>query len=818
MYKLPGRPRRTGVPAVLAGLLAGAVLAGAQAPLDDFPTGAAASAWSHWQPAMQAILDRSSEKAEQHFADLLATEPSALRIALLADRTVERTALGGAVLLLEQDAESKALGPNGQKMFDLLAAGREQMNQADDGWYFSAIGRFDVAEANFAALLSSQPDPVALLEFTDQVKRRRDVLIGLLDNPVLGDEVRGILRLLDQGEARIKADPVRIKSNIERLGGPPRGFENAVAWLKQSGEYAIPFLVQYLRDPAKEALEYPILRALPQIDRPALNPLVIALRMNDVVTLRYLVEAVGKIGYAQSLPYLLKLRAAAGTPPDILSAVDEAIGQLAARNPDLDADVSPAEAFYRLAEGYYDNRPSLAADPRLDTANVWYWRDELLQNLAVPTQIFDEVMCLRCCEESLLLEPERKPAQALWVAADFRRETQLAEDQTDATRPENYPNAAYFAQTAGTEVCLMTLERGLDDGDPAVALGAIEALRNIAGPASLVSGAAGRLPLAEALSFPDRMVRIRAALTLGTARPVEPFQNYQNLVPVLSEALHLFGGANSALVVAPDETANRIAALLRADGYEVLTDAAFLSGLQKVRRETAALNVIFLSATLPDIALADAVRQIRAEVRFAATPIVLISAPGSQELVTELARGDHRMGIVQPNEPEEQVRALVQRLAQAVGIRPITPEVGTGLALEAAEALRLLGLTRNPLFAVPAAEPALLAALASPSTELRLAAAQALAYVPTEPAQEAIARIALNESEPEELRVKMFAALAQAARQSGNHLGGATVDQLVAVAERDSNLVIRTAASQALGALDLPGGQGSTIIRNQHAG
>jgi hypothetical protein len=166
---------------VAFGLLAVAV-AQAQTVTDDFVTGGAAAAWAKWQPAMQAILDRKpdapkGDQVELLLGELLAEQPSAFRIALLADRTTNRTALGGAILLLEQDAENKALGPNAQKIFELLEQGREQMNQADDGWYFCAVGRFDVAEANFRALLTGNPDPVALLEFTDRVKKRREILV-----------------------------------------------------------------------------------------------------------------------------------------------------------------------------------------------------------------------------------------------------------------------------------------------------------------------------------------------------------------------------------------------------------------------------------------------------------------------------------------------------------------------------------------------------------------------------------------------------------------------------------------------------------------
>ncbi|MFQ5806436.1 MAG: hypothetical protein ACE5I3_08300 [Phycisphaerae bacterium] len=803
----------------LAILFASVSFARAQRTDDGFVTGAAAAAWEKWNTAMQALLARDPETAELMFGQLLATEPSPFRIALLADRSIKRNENAGGVLLFEQDAEAEALQTSGKGVFELLETGREQMNEADDGWYFASIGRFGIANANFVALLDSDVDPVALLEFADRVPKRHQILVQLAGSPIIGDSVSRVLKLLQLGEQKIKADPTRIKQHIERLGGPPRAFENAVARLKDSGEYAIPFLIQYLRDPDKKALTQAMLRTLPQIGRPGLNPMVIALRMKDQTTQRYLIHASGQIGYWQSIPYLLKLREDAKATSDVQAAIDAALNALAGYGITIDASLPAAEAFYLLAKAYYEDQQSLAADPRLDAANVWYWRDGLLENVEVPTPIFNEIMCLRCCEEALLLNPDLKPALALWLAANFRREAQLPEGQVDYTRPDNYPSAAYFAQSAGADYCLMALARGVDDGDPAVALGAIEALQKTAGPVSIVGNQAGRQPLAEALSFPDRMVRIRAALALGNALPDKPFHNDQNLMPVLNEALLLFGGARNALVVDPDaETANSAATALRELGYNVITEAGLFAGLEKVRNELAGLDVILLTSDIAAPDLEQGLSQLRGEFRFASVPVIVVAKPSQGEMVRDFVRGDHRLGRVSVDPDSETLAEVITAVSKAVGATTITPDVGTGLALEAAMVLGLLAVTNNSLFDVQDAEIALIATLETDDEMLRKTVAQVLGYLGTTPAQQAIAQIALSADEPEEMRVAMFAALADAAKRRGNHLPDDTVQQLIAIAESDENMVIRTAASQTLGALNLPSNPASVIIRNQYGG
>jgi len=795
--------------------------AAAQAPTaaGEFVSGQAAATWEKWKTAMQALLARDKQVIEFAFGELLADNPSPLRLALFAERTITQRDIGGAVLLLEQDLQAGALGEKGKHVVALLETGREQMNEADDGWWFASIGRSDIANANFSALLKGDVDPVALLEFADSKPGRRELLVQVSDNPVVGEAARGILRLLQAGEERVKADPFRIKQHVDELGGPPRAFDYALARLKESGEYAIPFLVQALRDPQKKDLNRAVIRTLPLVDRPGLNPLVMALRMRDDAVRRYVIAALGQIGYFTPVPYLLALRDDEQTPAEIRAAAEAALRDLSSHGVPLEPGLTAAEAFYRLAKAYYNNQRDVAADPRLDTANVWYWKDDLLVNVPVPAAIFNEVMAMRCCEEALLRNADLKPALALWLAANFRREAQLPEGASDPTRPENYPSALYFAETAGPEYCLMALAWAVDDGDPAVALGAIEGLRRTAGPASIMGTELGRQPLAEALSFTDRLVRVRAALALANALPSQPFHNSQNLMPVLSEALLLHSGSKSALLVEPDAaTANTLGAALRDAGYEVLSDANLFAGLQKVRTQTPGVDVILIASDIRGPALAEGLKQLRAEFRFANTPVIVIAKPADRSAVRDVIAGDHRSGHVPPDVASQGLATAIAAVSRAVGAKEITPEVGGSLALEAATVLRLLAVTNNPLFRPEQAEPALIAAMDSRDAALRKTVAQVLAHVGTTPAQEAIARVALNETEPLELRGVMFAAVAEAAKQHGNRLSPETVRSLSDTVQSAADMAIRTAAGQALGALNLPGNPASEIIRKQYGG
>ena len=77
---------------------------------------------------------------------------------------------------------------------------------------------------------------------------------------------------------------------------------------------------------------------------------------------------------------------------------------------------SADDSLYRLAVRYFDEDHSVRSDPRIDTANVWYWDAQL--QAVVPTvvqqDIFAPVMAMRCCEEALNLRGDNGDALALW--------------------------------------------------------------------------------------------------------------------------------------------------------------------------------------------------------------------------------------------------------------------------------------------------------------------------------------------------------------------------------------------------------------------
>lgn len=780
-------------------------------------------AWTAWSAAATALERDEKDAASKSFDAVLGMNLSDLRLALMADRT--------GSLRLEAWAKADDAPVSIKTLIEKIFSGRKQKGLAEDGWHFAAIGRFTYADANFKALDESNPDPVALLELARANPNRHAILIKLISNAEVGPSAKRFLELLGRGEELLRMDPYEIASNVAKLGGPPRMAFNAASRLKESGEYALPHLIQILQNPDKRSLHPAIIQLLPQIGRAALGPLCVALGMEDNVTRLILINAAAQIGYRQPLPYLAKVGDDSKASAEVRAAAKQAMATLGGT-----ADRS--QLFYELADGYYNNIESLRADARRDTANVWYLRENELRLIEVPTAIFNDIMAMRSCEEALAAHPDNTEATALWVAANFRREAKLGLNveseeadvlaAKDGTRPEGYPRSIYFARAAGPKYNHMVLARAFRDRDAGVALGAIAALSETAGEPSLVGAEDLKQPLVQTLAFPSKQVRIKAALALGRALPKTSFLGAENVVPVLAEALSQ-SGRPSALVVDSDASSgNAYAAILRGLGF----DCAVGGDLNKARDNGQKANlttfdVILLASDMAQPDAATAVVDLRKDLPTAATPILVVAKEGQTNKAIAASRAGTGVEILpaevtQLGDPEkihQQVSSRIGRAAQALGMSPLSVETSMGLALQAADVLRMIGQSNLKVYDFSKAVPALITALASPSESLRTRCAQVLALAASGDAQAALGEAALNDVHEQAERVSKFASLAESARRNGNLVGATDlVTRLIDFTKNEKNLVLRTAASQALGAMDLPSNKASEIIRSQHRG
>ncbi len=715
-----------------------------------------------------------------------------------------------------------------------------------DYLHFALIGRFDVADKQYATNLLARPElnPLndeaadALAAYTAKHQKAVETLILLVNNEQIGANAQKILGLIREAHRRQRMKPEGIKANIKLLGGNPMQQSVGLERLIDSGEYAVPWMLQALIDPNQKDLYPYILNALPKLGRNAVNPLIAALRTRNAVVRLAVIETLGKLGYTQAVPYLQLIASSDEEAPATRKAAAMAIERISGGRPEI-MKASAIQLFNDLAEQYYREVDTVSPDPREERVNVWVFRDKAdpredpVAPIEVPRTIYGMIMCMHCCEASLRHSSNQPTTLALWLAANFRREARLGMDveseepneaaALDRTRPEGFLRSIYYARIAGPRYSQIVLRRGLADKDRDVALGAVAALNATTGPVALVEPLdAQSMSLAEALWFPDIQVRVKAALALGKMTPRVEFHGAGEVVPTLATALTLTATQYYLVVDPQAETRESIQRDLMASGATVLAAEQLTVALDQARRQLSHLDGIFLATDVDRPKVMEAVQQLAGDKRFGLAPIVLIIKQGGTEAANRIMQMDRRVGSVLmlsaadgKLEPDFTKLLLQERdkISARYGYTELSPETSLELALKAAETLRDLALSQGQhVCDVMAAQNALLAVLGHSSDELREASLGVLALLPSAEAQQGIARAALDGTAGEELRLKAFTALADSARRFGPLLDPPTLEAVLKTALQDENVALRTAASKAVGAMNLPAPQAADII------
>jgi hypothetical protein len=286
-------------------------------------------------------------------------------------------------------------------------------------------------------------------------------------------------------------------------------------------------------------------------------------------------------------------------------------------------------------------------------------------------------------------------------------------------------------------------------------------------------------------------------------------------VPALSEALAQTGEKH-AVVVEPDEAnRNRVVGILREAGFAVIAGEGFYATMEDARKKAPSLDLVVIPSNLKEPGFNAALNDLRRDYLFASAATVLLINPADEEIVRPLLHLDSRIGGVPASAPAASLLTEYDRVRRHVGALSLDKATALSLATQAAEALHMIAVTNNKVYNFRQAQAGLLGALKHPEEALRVTAADVLAASETPEAQLAVAQLALDESQAKPVRLRVFAALANSAKAHGNLLNDEARDQVALAATKTKDLEIRTAASQALGALNLPSNQASKIIRAQ---
>ncbi len=698
------------------------------------------------------------------------------------------------------------------------AVNADLAKSVEDFWHYASIARFDLAKAEGDKIAGG--DPAELLAAFEAVLEHRNARVPAdrrveLDERLLAwQRIDGLketaVKLLEVfSKARLAraSDMGYIESQVQRLGNGRRAYVLAIEQLKQSGELALPVMLAYLKDPAKQNLHVEIRSAIRDLGHRALNPLLAATDIREPVLGVWVMIALGDIGYDAAIPYLVRV-ARSDAPETMKAAAGEALARLKAK---VGPDVSVAQLFYEQALKYYYNKGAVRPEKGVLGAYMWYWNGNALEKKDIPPAVFHSDMALRMCEQVLKADPTRSDAVSLWLAAGYQRENDLA-GGADPFWDEKHPPTHFYAVAAGTRHTSMTLARALNDKHPAVAFRAIKSLQEIVGASNLYEGLEIR-PLLDALRYPDRQVRFEAALTVAQSLPQKTFLGQERVIPILAEAMSQ-SGKPGVLVLASEKELNAIVAAVAANNAYQVKGASTPEQAMAAVAGLSGVDVIIAREGDPGLdRLFDlAAQNIRIE---RASRLILVASktasPFAQIAVTNplVTVSDAKI------EDAAALTAAVEEARNRSGGLPLDEKAAASYAQRSADMIAKLAISRGQVFDLTVAQTALIAALDDTRPEIAKAAGSALGYLNTRESQIALAVKSCDEKTADELKIAFLKNLAASARFNGNQLEAVQIESLIKLAQTSPNNDVRVAAAEALGAMNLASDKVKTFINEQ---
>jgi CheY-like chemotaxis protein/tetratricopeptide (TPR) repeat protein len=690
--------------------------------------------------------------------------------------------------------------------------------------YQISVGRYDLAARYLQGFLATNPTDQDLLAL-----EQREGLAGFLqlrlverwsnDDAVNKQAKANVEEAINRVTAALRkqrTDPARIARFVKNLTGLPEEAAFAENELRLAGAAAMPALVAQLRDTQETAERAVILRVIGRMPVETVPPLLASLDISDPTRQAELMNlALGSRRDLLALtarpetdptPTLFHLSASPQVNPVVRQQATELLARILGRDPSR-LPAAP-EALTRAAERFWRHEARFGD---AQTVPVWRWTGNALEATPSTPSQAEEHSGLRYLRWALEIDPNYKPAQALFLAMAVEKGYERG--GLDKPLPQAAPEVYAIAAAASTDALIAGLDRALREQRSGAALGLVQALGNRAEVKA--ARPEGHRPgvLVRALDSGDRRVQLAAAEALlnmpgppvhdATSRVIEVLRR-----AVLADPQPGAAAPQGEVLIGDFDQARGLALAneLRRGGYR---SEVVRTGKEVVRRlgEAADIDVVVVHAMLPYMQLPELMASLRADTRSGVVPVVVLLPAGE----TALAHDDREWRIRQFTSNDPRVRIVrgaltPEVLAQEVGqpgsapAAPIPEAERKAMAARAIEGLRRAALGQAGGFDVRPAEAAIRAALRDP--DLAPAAIEAASRLPVKEAQQDLANVVLGGPKPE-LRARAATALVRHLQQYGVVLTPMQVQQLRALAAAaDTPPEVRTPLAAVVGGLN----------------
>lgn len=622
------------------------------------------------------------------------------------------------------------------------------------------FGRPDECKQYLAKLLATKPADEQLALLTT---RYGDFLFRLTSDKDVQPEGQEVAKLVFSAAQRAAQSAERMAAAIAQLSAPePRASEEALTRLAAAGTAVVNPMLHVLADASREAEHANLRAALVRLGAAVELPLLAALDSPNQAVKMQTIAVLGRMGSSRAAASLIRPALDRAAPADMRQLAAAALTRTLGAAPDLyEAEKFLTQQIDRLLRG--DLPFERDADDRL---KLWVWDESKQEVMPVSLPRFDAgfFLAARMANDLYVLKPDSAAAKRLMLLTNLQW-AKIASG-LDRPLPIGAGTVAAVATQSGPQIVGQILIDAMRRGFVPAAIAAAEVLANC-NDASVLQAPVGQAsPLGEALVFPDRRVRLAAALAALKLAPGGSFPGAGRV----SDALGWFvgtRGSSAVLIGHPrGEEAQSLVGFMNALGYE--GEGAYIG---RALAERAFANpdyeFILIADAIDMPPVEELVQWLRRDFRTARQPIgVMVRGERLQALRDRLA--DDPFTIVFPRiHSVEVAEKEVANLQMIAGRNLVGRDERLAQAQSALAALTTLAKNPTALaqYDLLKHEPSIISALNTPA--LTADAAALLGLFGTPKSQAALVNFASSNDRPLADRQAAAAALVTAIKARG---------------------------------------------------
>jgi ActR/RegA family two-component response regulator len=618
-------------------------------------------------------------------------------------------------------------------------------------------GQYDKASAALDRILQMNPsshEAMDLLEKSDM-----GILVKMLQEPKVGAQVRILLRKSEEEAANLPHDPATIKALIEKTGSDDIvAHWSAIRQLTAIGPFAVPQLldealsIERLTRESRRLASFVALRAMGPAATP---PLIVALRDGGDSDADAIATMIAKSPDARAVPPLAAIVENPARPDNVRKAASDALAAIvsepgrAARN--------AADAYYRLAQRYYYADPALLALTSDANRGIWRWNPEgknFAERLVfepLSAAAFPRLMAADAIQAGMA----QKHSSPDLIELDICNNYMMLEDA--AALKDKAPDPQTIKATnesLGAEYLYAALGRLLKDNNQPLARRCVEALADIGDPRPPRENT-----LISAVAYPDKFVRIEAALALIQLSPMGELGGTGETARAMAASLGAPVRPRAGFLTDDADLFQRLAKAIQGPDLSVEMHKKTGDAVRQVKEIASPLSVLVLDARVEgnekSIALVNA---LHADRRSSKLPIILLAAPGDVEKLR--AAGGNQIASVLPlNADPAQVKSAISNAAGSARNTAAEENVRENVMLVRRILQALASLPSATRY--PAQDLSIAAAgfLTNQPNDMRVLALRAIGNLPQPALRDPVFDIFVSSSEPVEVRREAGAAL-----------------------------------------------------------